>query len=854
MKVNTALSFLCLGVGLWLAHNDDRKRTRRILGLLVVIIAGSTLAEYAFHVNLGIDQLLFRDTRTASLSAYPGRMAVATAICFLLLGLAVAFLGIKKAIVLQRALVAVCFVFSLVALCGYLYGVNSLYAISSFSTVAVHAAAGFFAASLAYFLARPDEGIASIAASDSNSGFLLRTLIPAILVAPIVIGWVRLAGERANLYDTPFGVALLVIGNIGCLSVVTMLIARSMHRFEREGGRIEEALKKSEEKFSKAFRGSPLVVALTRMRDHRYLDVSESFEQWIGWRREEVIGRTPFDIGIWVNPAERSEFVKRLTAEGVVRNLEFRYRRKDGVEMVGLGSGELIEIGNEQCVISVITDITERKLAEERVRVSEERLRLAQWAAHIGTFDLNLRTGVDIWTPETEALYGLPPGGFGGTLTAFENLVHPDDREKVIELTKELIRTGRPAETEWRAVWPDGSVHWIAARSQVLMDESGEPLRMLGVNMDITESKRVEQALLAMNRALEEQTELLQSREELLRVFVKNVPAAVAMLDRGMRYLQVSDRWCTDYLPGRAQILGRSHYELFPDMPERWKEVHRRALQGETLRANEDRWEGKDGPHWARWEVHPWKTAEGAVGGILILAEDITRRKQMEESLSGMTRKLIEAQEQERVRIARELHDDINQRLALVAIGFDQLRENRKDLPPEVRRQVQELHQTVSDISSNVHALSHELYSSIPDSLGLARSARSWCREFGKRRKMEIEFKSHDLPRLPQEISLCLFRILQEGLHNAAKHSGVKRVEVQLAENSGEIHLTVRDSGQGFDIGAASQSPGLGLTSMKERVRLVGGTITIESKSMSGTTIHVRVPLESRQHPQRAAV
>src|SRR6516225_7976420 len=165
MKVNTALSFLCLGAGLWLAHNDDRKRTRRILGLLVVIIAGATLAEYAFHVNLGIDQLLFRDTRTASLSAYPGRMAVATAKCFLPLGLVVAFLGIKKAIVLQRALVAVCFVFSLVALCGYLYGVNSLYAISSFSTVAVHAAAGFFAASLAYLLARPDEGIASIAAS-----------------------------------------------------------------------------------------------------------------------------------------------------------------------------------------------------------------------------------------------------------------------------------------------------------------------------------------------------------------------------------------------------------------------------------------------------------------------------------------------------------------------------------------------------------------------------------------------------------------------------------------------------------------------------------------------------------------
>src|SRR5215469_5512120 len=163
---------------------------------------------------------------------------------------------------------------------------------------------------------------------------------------------------------------------------------------------------------------------------------------------------------------------------------------------------------------------------------------------------------------------------------------------------------------------------------------------------DSTDRKRAEEALLEMNRTLQSQTSLLRSREELLRVFVKNVPAAVAMLDRDMHYLQVSDRWRTDYLPGRTQILGRSHYEIFPDMPERWKGVHRRALEGETLRADEDRWDGQDGTRWARWEVRPWKTPEGTVGGILILAEDITRRKQMEETLSDMSGKLIESQEQ----------------------------------------------------------------------------------------------------------------------------------------------------------------------------------------------------------------
>ena len=108
-----------------------------------------------------------------------------------------------------------------------------------------------------------------------------------------------------------------------------------------------------------------MVVTLTRMRNQQYLDVSESFERWTGWRRDDVIGRTPLDIGLWVNPAERSEFVGRLLAEGVVRNMEAYYRRKDGMELIGLVSAELIEIGNEQCALSVIADISERKLGEK---------------------------------------------------------------------------------------------------------------------------------------------------------------------------------------------------------------------------------------------------------------------------------------------------------------------------------------------------------------------------------------------------------------------------------------------------------------------------------------------------------
>jgi len=252
MKFNTAVLFLCLGIGIWMAADEQWQRSRRILGGIVVVTSGLTLAEYAFNIGLGIDQLFLRDTHT-SFAAYPGRMAIATATCFLLLGLAVLPLGLKKSRALQRAGVMICLAISLTVVCGYLYGVKSLYPITAFSTMAVHTAVGLMAACLAYFLAHPDEGIMSVAASDSNAGLLLRTLIPAMVVIPIILGWLRLAGQRANLYDTPFGAALLVFSNIACLTVVTSLIARSLRRLEQDREQVGEELKKSEEKFSKAF-------------------------------------------------------------------------------------------------------------------------------------------------------------------------------------------------------------------------------------------------------------------------------------------------------------------------------------------------------------------------------------------------------------------------------------------------------------------------------------------------------------------------------------------------------------------------------------------------------------------------
>jgi PAS domain S-box-containing protein len=485
-------------------------------------------------------------------------------------------------------------------------------------------------------------------------------------------------------------------------------------------------------------------------------------------------------------------------------------------------------------VIGIVADVTDQKLAEEALRLSEERLRLAQQAARIGTFERDVRTGRITWAEGLEPLYGLSPGSLDGKTPEFvKDLIHPTDRQRVARLIQQALKTGRPTEGEWRAIWPDNSVHWIVSRWQVLMDDSGEPSRVVGVNMDVTERKLAELAL--------------HAREKLLETFVKNVPAPVAMLDRDMRYLQVSDRWCGDYLAGRAQVLGRSHYELFPEMPERWKEVHRRALAGETLRADEDHWVGQDGPHWARWEVRPWMTLEGSIGGILILAEDISHRKQMEEALSGMSRKLIEAQEQERTWIAREMHDDINQRLSVAAMELDRQGQNLQASADELRWSMAEVYKQISELSSDIHSMSHRLHSVKLDSLGLAAAAKSFCCELAERQDVEVKFSSERVPRkLPEAISLCLFRVLQEALQNAVKHSGVRHFRVSLVGSTNQISLTVCDEGRGFRPEEVLLKGGLGLTSMKERLNLVGGKFDIDARPSRGTIIRAFVPLKSK--------
>jgi signal transduction histidine kinase len=173
---------------------------------------------------------------------------------------------------------------------------------------------------------------------------------------------------------------------------------------------------------------------------------------------------------------------------------------------------------------------------------------------------------------------------------------------------------------------------------------------------------------------------------------------------------------------------------------------------------------------------------------------------------------------------------------------------------PEVRRRVGELQKQTLEIATDIQSLSHELHSARLQYLGIAGAIRAFCREFSEQQKVEVDFQTHDLTSpVPPDTALCLFRVLQEALHNSAKHSGQRHFEVRLWGTSDGIHLTVKDSGVGFDRETAKTGLGLGLISMEERLKLLKGTLSIDSQPQRGTTIHARVPVGLGSDSIRAA-
>ena len=585
--------------------------------------------------------------------------------------------------------------------------------------------------------------------------------------------------------------------------------------------------------FRDVFNASPIGIAVENL-EGTPLFVNPALCTMLGFSEEELRGKHCVQFSPPEDAAKEWALFQKLRTGSIDHyQLEKRYFRRDGSLFWGRVSLSLLNRRPSPLVLAMLEDITEKKAAEEARFRHTAIVESSQDAIASATLD-----GIIVsWNGGAQRIYGYTESEIVGKPITM--LVPPQRADEENKILRTVRAGGRIEQLETVRVTKGGKRINVSLSIFPIKDSSDRIVGISGIARDITERKLAEEAL--------------RESEEKFRSVFRDAGVGMVIVSPEGRFLAANGTFC-DYLGYTEEEVLEKTVESVT-LPEDWPVFSQKLREAITGRIDLSRFE-KRCLHKSGRIVYTEISAslirdrsgvpQYFVGEVL----DVTKRKESEETLSGMTRKLVEAQEQERARIGRELHDDINQRLAMFAVELEQLKEN----PTQFESRAQALREQIIEISDDVQALSHDLHSSKLEYLGVVAGMKSWCKEFGKRQKMEVDCKSDVSSVLPLGVGRSLFRVLQEALQNAGKHSGAKRVEVRLREKSGEIHLTVKDLGRGFDVETAKRGRGLGLTSMSERVRLVNGTIAIESKPAAGTTIRVRVPLPAEQDFDRVAV
>ena len=559
------------------------------------------------------------------------------------------------------------------------------------------------------------------------------------------------------------------------------------------------------------------------------------------------------DYFILIHPDDRAglwTLSTSLTPKEPTYRTEYRRFRPDGalLWLEESGRGKFDEAGKMVGLVGMTADITERKQAEEALRASEERSRQIVRKSPVAMlvsqgFEPQSEV-VKLANDKFTALFGysteeIPEVAHWWPLAypdeAYREAVRAEWEARVREAVKNRCEIA-PMETKVRC--KDGSDRHIEFHFTSLGETN------LTSFVDLTDRKNAEEAL-------RESEERLRLAVKAGRMYAFEWNAISDVIVRTGEFADIFN-WMDD--PTRdmgRQFVARVHTED--------REAYAATETGLTAEnptyQTSFRMLRPDGSViWLEESGHAFFDGQGRMLRIIGMVADVTDRKLAEDALSGVSRRLIAAQEEERTRIARELHDDIGQRLAMLTIELEQLGQRYSELPAGLLYYVDQIRDHSSGIATDVQSLSRELHSSKLEYLGIATAMKAFCREFSDQQNVEAVFAHDEVPRtLPQAISLCLFRVLQEALQNALKHSGVRRFEVELRYAPDAIHLTVRDSGSGFESEAAKESRGLGLISMEERLKLVKGTFSIDSQPKKGTTIHARVPLSAGTTFKRAA-
>ena len=626
-----------------------------------------------------------------------------------------------------------------------------------------------------------------------------------------------------------------IMGLLALLLIESVLIVLLVHYSARRK-RADAALRGKEEELLEAER----VAELTSWRWNPETDevaLSEPFYGFSGTDAQAPLVHFK-ELATFFTPeswARLTEEMKSSLETGKSYRLELEGSERKGVKNWFWVRGEIVHgaKGTRSQMRGTMQRITERKLTEQKLRASESTLSGIVGSAMDAIITVNDKYEVVLFNAAAEKMFECSAeDAIGRPLDIFIPELFRTGNCENIRRFSEAGTTNSAMKSSGVLRAKRASAEEFPIEASIAHVRAGQRSLFTVIIRDITERLQAEAAL--------------RESERRFRLVANSAPVMIWMSD-GDRYRNYFNQPWFDFTGRYPEIeLGTGWVTgVHPEDLQGYLDTLDKLFEQRLPFSVEYRLRRHDGEYrWISDRGVPRFQVDGTFAGYIGCCTDVTDDRNAKATLKELSGRLIHAQEEERARIARELHDDISQRLALLANRLQVL--NQELIHQGVTVGEEEsgaLWELTSEIAAAIQQLSHDLHPSKLNYLGLAGAARELCQEFTRQGKIEIECRVQDLPRdLDSGISLGLFRIIQESLRNVSKHSRARHVDVELARIAGLVRLSVSDDGIGFDLDRV-EGRGLGLVSMRERLRIIGGELSIWSRPSYGTHLEASVPV-----------